>query len=168
MIQYHDEVAPGLMWPLISIELKGERDTMAEAILQNTHTGAVMVSNLLQLKQRAGLELPYGHANVFTISMDKVAIDISAHWAVLNDRGDTEYLHKTVHRWLVGYASLETFTEAQRAVRNSIETHLEAMLPAIISDLEQVRARDLLAKAEPEGGERGAVSLHDHSSVLRY
>ena len=136
------------MWPLVSIEIKGERGLLAEAILQNAHTGAVMVSNLLELKRRAGVDIPYGYADVFTISMDKFSLLISAHWAVLNDLGETEYMHKTVRRWFVRDADLGIFTEARRAVRNSIETHLDAMRSVIISDLERVRERDLQAEAE--------------------
>jgi len=117
-----------------------------------------MVSNLLELKRRAGLEMPYGHADVFTISVDKFSLLISTHWAVLNDHGETQYMHKTVRRWFVSDANLEIFTEAQRAVRNSIETYLDAMLPAIVSDLERVRDRHVQAEAA-RAAEREAVNV---------
>jgi len=116
-----------------------------------------MVSNLLELKRRAGLEMPYGHADVFTISVDKFSLLISAHWAVLNDHGEIQYMHKTIRRWFVSNANLEIFTDAQRAVRNSIETHLDAMLPAIVSQLERVRDRDVRAEAARRWREKQQV-----------
>jgi hypothetical protein len=129
------------MWPLVSVELKGERGLLADAICKNAQTGAVMVANLLQLKKRAGLEMPYGRADVFTIAMDKFSVLIAAHWAVATDDGRTQYMHKTVRRWFVKDADLEIFAQARRAVRNCIEMHLDAMLPMIFADLDCVRER---------------------------
>jgi len=43
-----------LMWPLISVEIRDDQGLMAEALLQNAHTRAVMMSNLLELKRQAG------------------------------------------------------------------------------------------------------------------
>ena len=146
----YDAVHDQTKWPMITIELKGEQEPVGKATTQNAHNGAVMTANLMRLKERAGLEVPYGKAYILTISMDVYSIVISAHWAIWDAEIKAErYLHRTIKSWLIKEGSLEDLIDSRRAISNCIERHMEAMLTMIRSDLELVKARSMTADTTP-------------------
>lgn len=148
-LSHFDCVSGGsLIWPVLTVEAKSGKDNIRTAVLQNAHSGAVMLNNIRELYSRVGEEFPYGEALILTISMSDVALKISCHWI---DRVDEKvrFFYKTLAQWLLDDAPLEEIVVARRAMRNCMEYSLEERYKSITAQLDKYKTA-MTARIVPE------------------
>ena len=164
-VRCYDAVHREIRWPVITIELKSEQEPIGKAIAQNAHNGAVMTANLMRLKERAGLEIPYDRAFVLSFSMDMYTILVSAHWAILDANGKETFLHKVIQHWSVKHGNLADLIESRRAIRNCIERHMDNMMEMIRADLQLVDARTA-GNVQPESVRSRSLKITNAANTL--
>tara|TARA_R110002003_G_scaffold110_10_gene9327 strand:+ start:995 stop:1933 length:939 start_codon:yes stop_codon:yes gene_type:complete len=102
----HDQCTPlksdkQLLFPVVTVEVKGAASD-EHAQRQNMHNSAVMLRNLLTLREKAGMDASElstkfdGIAHVITISFTKSEIVICCCWSSVTDDGLLEYNSKPV------------------------------------------------------------------------
>lgn len=84
-----------MAWPIFTIEAKGDRGSLRVARLQNLHIGAVMLSNMFELKRKCGNEEAFfNKVHVIGIELTAESVQLSCYWACRNDLGVVEYFGK--------------------------------------------------------------------------
>ena len=78
-------------WPIFTIEIGGDGVTVGVVGLQNLHNGAVLLSNLFELKRLCGDEAAFvDKIHVIGVKLTAESIRLSCYWAFRNDLGGVE------------------------------------------------------------------------------
>ena len=108
-------------WPIFTIEVSGEGGSMRAARLQNLHNGAVMLSNLFELKRKCGNgEAFFNKVHVIGVELTAESVQLSCYWARRNDIGIVEYFGKSLQRWSLFDATGDSLRNARRSIRNVV------------------------------------------------
>ena len=124
-----------LAWPLFTVEVKGDQGDMKIAKLQNLHNGAILLSNLLSLRQLSKQESAfYDKVHVMSLELTAESIQLSCYWAALEvGTKNTMFYGMRLRTWSV--YETDAYIEAWRCTRNALETVRNRALPWIRSDL---------------------------------
>ena len=82
-------------WPIFTIEAKGDGGSMRVARLQNLHNGAIMLSNLFELKRKCGNEEAFfNKIHVIELELTAESVQLSCYWSSRNNIGAIEHVGK--------------------------------------------------------------------------
>ena len=111
-----------VVWPIFTIEAKGDRGSLKVARLQNLHNGAVMLSNLFELKWKCGNEEAFfNKVHVIGVELTAESVQLSCYWACRTDIGVVEYFGKRVQCWSLFDETGGSLRNAQRGNCNVLE-----------------------------------------------
>ena len=109
-------------WPIFTIAASGEGGSMRVAMLQNLHNGAVMLSNLFELKRKCrNEEAFFNKVHVIGVELTAESVQLSCYWACRNDIGIVEYFGKSLQCWSLFDVTGESLRNARRGIRNVVE-----------------------------------------------
>ncbi|KAK0513920.1 hypothetical protein JMJ35_003642 [Cladonia borealis] len=109
-------------WPMftITIEAKGDRRSLRVASLRNLHNGAVMLSNLFELKRKCGNEETFfNKVHVIGVELTAESVQLSCYWACRNDIGVVEYFGERLQCWSLFDATGDSLRNARRGMRDA-------------------------------------------------
>ncbi len=131
-----------LAWPLFTIEVKGDKGNLKVAKLQNLHNAAIMLSNLLQLRQACGKEKDFFHnVHVLSLELTTESIQLSCYWASRHSNGEASYHGKSLACWSPNDPSGKGYIDARRCVRNAMEWVKNKAHPWIDSDMKSLETK---------------------------
>lgn len=130
-----------LVWPLFTVEVKGDKGNLKVARLQNLHNAATMLSNLLYLKRFFPKEKQDGFFNkvhVMSLELTAESIQLSCYWATRGKGDNVNYYGMKLRTWTPYETS--SYREAHRCVLNALEYVKVRGYDWICSDMEQLEA----------------------------
>ena len=140
-------------WPIFTIEAKGDKGSMRVARLQNLHNGAVMLSNLFELKQKCGNEEAFfNKVHVIGVELTAESVQLSCYWSCRNDLGGVEYFGKRLQCWSLFDETGDSLRNARRGIRNVLEWIRPRTLEWIEADMaafEKENEHILLSRITP-------------------
>lgn len=124
-----------LVWPIFTVEVKGDKGDMKTAKLQNLHNGATMLSNLWTLRQASGkLDEFYNKTHVMSLELTAESVQLSCYWAVSHtETHGIRWYGMNIDTWSV--YNTKNYIEAGRCTHNALEYVRKSALPWIESDL---------------------------------
>ena len=123
-------------WPIITIEARGDGGSMRVARLQNLHNGAVMLSNLFELKRKCGNEEAFfNKVHVIGVELTAESVQLSCYWSCRNNIGGVEYFGKRLQCWSLFDETGDSLRDARRGIRNVVEWIMPRTLEWIQSDM---------------------------------
>ena len=131
-----------LAWPYFTVETKGRQGHLDVARLQNSHNGAIMLNNMLQLKRTLNKEHEIlGSMRVITMELTTESISLCGHMVVRNASGDPEF-----HSWCLSCGSAvdptgRSFKESYRQAMNAVELMRKQTLDWITTDMGLLEAK---------------------------
>ena len=140
-------------WPIFTIGARGDGGSMRAARLQNLHNGAVMLSNLFELKRKCGNEEPvFNKVHVIGVELTAESVQLSCYWAYRNDIGIVEYFGKSLQSWSLFDATGESLRNARRGIRNVVEWIKPRIFEWIQSDMAafEVKNEQILHRRSPQ------------------
>ena len=147
-----------LVFPLFTIETKGEKGTLRVARLQNLHNAATMLSNLLFLWRNSGEKGPdrrfFNIMHVLSLEVTSEAIYLSGYWATQSKDGEVSYLGMVLDGWLPIFDP--QFKIAHRCLRASLKWVRSQAFEWIRSDLANLKMPDPVRR--PRSAKSGRTS----------
>ncbi|KAL2002964.1 hypothetical protein VTN02DRAFT_5437 [Thermoascus thermophilus] len=142
-IIFHPVISnPTLYFPCFTAEAKGLQSGQL-ARRQNLHNAAVMLRNLRQVHQHAGISSPedgFDHrAHVVSATMDKGGITLSVHWTGVETNGKVWYYSRKIGTW--SYADTKSFATGVQNLRNAIDWALEHNRESLAANLKVLAER---------------------------
>jgi hypothetical protein len=111
-----------LIWPLFTVEVKGDGGNLKVAKLQNLHNGAVMLSNLFQLRQASGNEKDFfGKVHVMSVELTTESVNLSCYWAIQLGTTEINYYGLSLGCWSPNDPTGKSYREARRCTRNALD-----------------------------------------------
>lgn len=140
-------------WPMFTIEANGDGDSMRVARLQNLHNGAIMLSNMFELKRKCGNEGTFfDKIHVIGVELTAESVQLSCYWSSRNSIGAIEHFGKRVQCWSLFDETGDSLREARRAIRNVIEwirPRTLAWIQSDMADFEKANEQILLSQITP-------------------
>ena len=108
-------------WPILTIEARGDRWSMRVARLQNLHNGAIMLSNLFELKRKCGNEEDFfNKVHVIDVELTAESVQLSCYWSCRNNIGGVECFGKRLQCWSLFDETGDSLRNARRGIRNVV------------------------------------------------
>jgi len=142
---------PSLHWAYFTVEAKGAKKTLREARLQNLHNGAVMLNNMLCIKQALGkeaVEAFLGKIHVASLELTTETIQISGYWASSAADGSIKFYAMTVGWWTTNDPEGKQFSQARKAALNAIAWTRKETHDSVSKDMQAYEIK--LARQEAE------------------
>ncbi len=142
---------PLLHWAYFTVEAKGAKKTLREARLQNLHNGAVMLNNMLCIKQALGKEAVEAFLNqihVASLELTTETIQISGYWASSAADGSVKFYGITVGCWTPNDPEGKQFGQARKAALNAIAWMRKETHASVSKDMQAYEMK--LARQEAE------------------
>ena len=145
--------------PLFTIEVKGDEGSTQVASLQNSHNGATMLANLLEVWNACLGENTDGFLNkVHTMSLELTAetVHLSCYWA-RKENGEIKYYGRSLYGWCL--SSDEDYKKAHRYTRNALEwvrkQALEWLCPALSALEDKLNTGSYISRAPYTSPDQG-------------
>lgn len=136
-----------LAWPLFTIEQKGSKGSMNVAKRQNLHNAAVMLSNLLALKEKAQNttadkidESFFDKIHVMGMELTDQTVSLSCYWVARSDTGIIRYIGTRLQIWALCDRTGDSYKLARRCIRNAMDHVKTQALGWIRADMETIEA----------------------------
>jgi hypothetical protein len=130
---------PKLWCPFFRVEIKGwQGDSYAQ--LQNVHNAAMMVRNLRQVREKAGIDVEKDFdkkAHVLTLVFTKSGIELACGWSRVAKNGRLEYHYTILDEWRAP-RDVQTATKMVIRIRRAIAWCSEHTKKMIIEDIEAI------------------------------
>ena len=130
-------------WPICTVETRGDGGSMRVARLQNLHNGAIMLSNLFELKRKCGNEEDFfNKVHVIGVELTAESVQLSCYWSCRNSIGDVECFGKRLQCWTLFDETGDSLRNARRGIRNVVEWIKPRTLEWIQSDMAAFEIRN--------------------------
>lgn len=95
---------------------------MRVARLQNLHNGAIMLSNLFELKRKCGNEETFfNKIHVISVELTAESVQLSCYWSSRNNIGAIEHFGKRLQCWSLFDETGNSLRNARRSIHNAVD-----------------------------------------------